>query len=341
MKAKDISILEAVAAETHLRQDANYGVLFGTYRGYLFYVGPGAQDNMFGVTTSVCQAVQPPERKTMLSGIKKNKNIAGCVVNGFCVSFSVSKALTGREKIKAKLLAALDDAAELLSGAGYVNCCQDTGTTAGLDVYMCAGVPCILSQGAFETRSRSAVLSEQARHLKKESMVSGVVGALLGSLIGMAAIVLIGQLGYISAISGFIMAACTVKGYELLGGKISRKGVIISVVIMAAMVYIGNRADWALSIVRQLSAEGYDLDLLTSFQSIPYWISEDMLDASSYYGNLAMVYAFTALGAFPTIKNGLSAVSPSVTAFYRLGSPEPVQTAAPSIDSDLDDGLDM
>ena len=60
--------------------------------------------------------------------------------------------------------------------------------------------------------------------------MGGVVGALIGSLLGAASIILLSQLGYVAAISGVIMAVCALKGYELLGGKLTKKGVIISAV---------------------------------------------------------------------------------------------------------------
>ena len=56
------------------------------------------------------------------------------------------------------------------------------------------------------------------------------------------------QLGYVAAISGAIMAVCALKGYELLGGKLTKKGVIISVVIMIVMTYVGDRVDWAITV---------------------------------------------------------------------------------------------
>ena len=47
---------------------------------------------------------------------------------------------------------------------------------------------------------------------KKENLALGILGAVIGSLIGGAAIVLIGQLGMISAISGVVLAFCALKG---------------------------------------------------------------------------------------------------------------------------------
>ena len=48
---------------------------------------------------------------------------------------------------------------------------------------------------------------------KRENVPAGIVGAFLGSLIGVACAVLIGQLGYVASISGLVMAVCALKGY--------------------------------------------------------------------------------------------------------------------------------
>lgn len=52
----------------------------------------------------------------------------------------------------------------------------------------------------------------------RDNVVAGAVGAFLGSLIGVACIVLVNQLGYVASICGLVMAVCCLKGYALLGG---------------------------------------------------------------------------------------------------------------------------
>lgn len=320
MTKKDVRAFEAVAGETGLKLDQRSGVLYGTYRGYLLAVCPGSQRGQFNIVTSVCAAGEAPDDNLLREQTRESKAcLAGCRAQGYYLTFLVKASMSYKKTLSEKIPAALEAACQILSAGGYVNCCQDTGSTADLDLYMCGGAAVILGQTAFTHRSQSAVQTQQAQFLKKENLVGGIVGAFLGSLLGMLSIVLVGQLGYVAALCGFVMAACTVKGYELLGGKLTKKGVILGVIFMVIMVYVGNRADWALSIVRQLSDEGYALDIFTSFQSIPYWLDMEMLDAASYYGNLAIIYVFTALGAFPTIKNSLSA-SPLDLGLYRLSA---------------------
>lgn len=135
---------------------------------------------------------------------------------------------------------------------------------------------------------------------KPENMLTGIVGALLGAAIGAGAIILLGQLGYIASISGFVLAVCTLKGYELLGGKLSTKGMIISLILMLVTPYIADRLDWAIVIAKEFSGEGITFG--QAFAAVPALIEEGAITKSDYMTNLLMLYGFTLLGAFSTFK---------------------------------------
>ena len=144
--------------------------------------------------------------------------------------------------------------------------------------------------------------------------MSGTVGALLGSLLGVVCIIILSQLGYVAAISGVIMAVCTLKGYELLGGKLSNKGIAIACVLMLVMTFVGDRLDWAIVVSRSLGT-----DFFTSFRAISYLMAEGAIDSGSYVGNLVLLYLFVLLGAVPTVIGTLRSRKQSAK-IYRLGS---------------------
>ena len=135
---------------------------------------------------------------------------------------------------------------------------------------------------------------------KKENIFTGIIGAVIGAVIGGASIVLLNQLGYVASICGLILAVCTIKGYELLGGKRSATGIIISIALMLITPYIADRISWALAIVRDL---GYDF--ATAFQNVHLVIEMAEMQAD-YFKDLGMVYLFTALGAFGTLRGLVS-----------------------------------
>lgn len=141
---------------------------------------------------------------------------------------------------------------------------------------------------------------ETQRKERRENVAAGVVGALLGTLLGVVCTVFIGQMGYIASISGLVMAVGALKGYELLGGRLSKKGAVISSLLILGMTYFAHRLSTAFSIDSELG-----LGIVRSFESISPMLRTGLLDGKVYWGNLAMLYLFTLLGAVPTIIGGL------------------------------------
>ena len=74
----------------------------------------------------------------------------------------------------------------------------------------------------------------------RDNVIAGTVGAFLGSLIGVACIVLVSKLGYVAAISGVVMVVCAIKGYAMLGGQFSKRGAVISGLMIIVMTYVGG-----------------------------------------------------------------------------------------------------
>lgn len=133
---------------------------------------------------------------------------------------------------------------------------------------------------------------------QRERVGLGILGAFVGTLIGAACIVLLGQFGYIASLSGVIMGICALKGYQILAKEISVKGIIVCAVLMIIMVYLSNWFSYALAV-----AEVYEADILTSFCAVPTLIGEGAIEKGMYFKDLIMLYIFTALGAVPAVRD--------------------------------------
>ena len=94
------------------------------------------------------------------------------------------------------------------------------------------------------------------------------------------------------------MGIATLAGYKKLGNKIDKKGIIFCIVIMIIMTYLAIRLDTAILIKRELPTT----DMFEVFKNMPTLVKYKMINASTYYGNMALTYLFTALGAFSSIK---------------------------------------
>lgn len=141
---------------------------------------------------------------------------------------------------------------------------------------------------------------EENKKTKHENVVAGTVGAVLGSLVGVLCTVVIGQMGYVASISGLVMAVGSLKGYELLAGRLSKKGAAISSVLVLVMTWLAHRLSWAVALMSVVDAGLFDC-----FRAIPALLEAGALESRTYWGDLAMLYLFTLVGAVPTILGGL------------------------------------
>ena len=150
------------------------------------------------------------------------------------------------------------------------------------------------------TVAQEAAPVQKAAAKKPENVVTGIVGALIGAAIGGASIVLLSQLGVVASLSGLLLAVCTLKGYELLGGQLSTKGIIISIVLVLITPYIADRIDWAIVIMNSYSDLGVTFG--EAFAAVDPLIAEGAIEKSDYLLNLLKIYGFAALGAFATLR---------------------------------------
>ena len=136
-----------------------------------------------------------------------------------------------------------------------------------------------------------------------ENVPLGLIGALLGAILGAASIILLSQLGYIASISGFILAFCTLKGYELLGKRMSKVGFAICCVLMLVTPFAANALDLLLQIYEMLKE--YGVTMADTVTYVVELITTDPEMLKAYLSDLGMVYLFTVIGAFIVVRNAL------------------------------------
>ena len=141
-----------------------------------------------------------------------------------------------------------------------------------------------------------AVVTQQ-----KERVFPGIIGALIGAVIGGASIILLSQLGYIASISGFLLAFCTLKGYQLLGKRMSITGAVICAVLMLVTPFVADWIDWGIVLLQ--SFPEYNLTLLDTILVLPEILAEDSALMGDYLKTLGMIYLFVLMGGFVTMKN--------------------------------------
>lgn len=211
------------------------------------------------------------------------------------------------EKLKGCLGEALSAFTAFLRQRGFTPCCSSCGKGGEVSNYrMMNAYFQLCEECEAGIRNNLAVVAQQEQQ-KRENIIGGVVGALLGSLGGVLCIVVLGQLGYVASLSGVVMAIGVLKGYEKLGGRLTKKGVIISVIIMLIMIYVGNQLDCAIMLYKLLAKGGgaYGLNIFECYRLVPTMVFEIYREElmGDYIINLIMIYVFLLLGAVPTIRN--------------------------------------
>ncbi|MGI6160602.1 MAG: hypothetical protein ACOYJD_01080 [Christensenellales bacterium] len=295
MSIRYLNNLTQLAANSGLSVDSQIGTLFGVRDGYSVLLTRLNNNYQFAISVAVCRDGELPDAKMLKTAVKDYKSLTGCIVQRYKATYIIKRGMS-KYKTNENVLQALNDLTRFLRENSFQNCCQGCAKTGAADAYNVSGADALLCPECFTASSDAIDLRAQEQSRKPENVVGGIVGAFLGSLIGVAVIVIIGQLGFVASLSGVVMGVCTVKGYELLGGRLSNKGIVISIVLMLLMIYVGNRVDWAL-----LIAATFEVGIIESFNAVPILYSEGYL--TGYIAELLMVYGFAALGAIPTIIN--------------------------------------
>ncbi len=134
----------------------------------------------------------------------------------------------------------------------------------------------------------------------KEFPITGAFGALIGSLLGVASIVIFSQMDRVAAISGLILAFCTLKGYELLGQKLSTKGIVICIIIMLLAPVLAYAVNLTIYVHNEFS-----IPIGDAIKLVMEIMTSGSFTISDFLQDNFLVYAFTALGAFGIVSNAI------------------------------------
>ena len=263
-----------------LHFNEEFCVAYGEKDGFTLRVsgldtGRGIEYGMVCISVGVAEngVKFEPDKQFRIMGVVQEKHTVRMTL----------KRYTRVEKIKGILQESLPAFLDMLRMEGFTNGCELCGEMKETGAAYVAGNAICLCDECYDKATQNAAAYTANEKNKKENLVGGVVGALIGSLLGAASIILLSQ-----------------KGYELLGGKLTKKGVIISGVIMIVMTYVGDRVDWAIMIAREL-----ETDVFYGYRLLPLLLSEEVIDMTSYVLELVLLYALLLVGAIPTIQNAM------------------------------------
>ena len=178
---------------------------------------------------------------------------------------------------------------------GCINCGDNDGEIDCYEVssyhhYLCTECVTEIEQ---EFKDKQIELNEIT-----SNPITGTIGAICGALLGVIAWVVLSSNNLFASLAGIAILFLTYKGYEMLGIRIDKKGFVISTLITAIMIFLGNHLACAWSIMDVAKAEGYSVGEILYLWKILR--SHNM--TITYFVKLIAGYAITFALGFKIIK---------------------------------------
>lgn len=130
--------------------------------------------------------------------------------------------------------------------------------------------------------------------------ILGVIGAFIGSLVGVAVWILLYQIGFIAGISGVVMTICALWCYEKLAGKQDKKGVIVTLIVIIIMGFAANFICYGIEIYKAFKEDG--ITIIDGIKYVPEFLKYDDIKRD-FIIDLLMGYAFCLFGSFQKLKS--------------------------------------
>lgn len=305
MKSKIMN--ELVSGSSLALCPTNPNVLQGVYNGYYTIIDSGlsSQDRIAKIYINVMVNAEQdqPLLQELAAAMKTNGIYGNAAFSKNTLIITLSHAVTAvKYAVMAREL--VDICTRFFYSHNMPTCCAVCGSadpsTALIQLeeeysFICNNCYMQLESSLIERKSQALQ--------KKSNIVLGIVGAFIGAIVGGALWVLVAQLGYISGIVGLAIAALTIYGFEKLGGRLTVPGVIISIIMIIATVYVAGNISFALDIKAMLK-EYYEMDysFATCYQMIPDVLALDSEILGGYVKDLLMGYIFTLIASVYTIR---------------------------------------
>lgn len=142
----------------------------------------------------------------------------------------------------------------------------------------------------------------QQEESRESNLFLGIIGAIGGSLVGVALWLVISLVGFIAGVAGFVMLKFALLGYQKLSGRLDRKGAFISLFVAAFMVFGANVLDFVIAICKAY------FQFEASFDTVRYVVmnfSSLMTELDMWNGfvlNLVIGYGLSIWSSFSLIR---------------------------------------
>lgn len=295
--------LREIASRLGFQFDEEASVIYGKQSQYLFVLMGTGNKNQLQIVFSV---KGKEEAGTVFEGgnplqdlSRQSSVIANVKIDQYRVTALLKSSMTKGKVIK-KLETALQEITQTLQENSYEQVCSQTGQAGEVGLYQLGNSVFLVNEDSYQLLKNNLQLELDSYDSQNEQLILGTVGAFLGSLLGGLVALLVARMGYVSVAAGLVLGVSTIKGYELLGKKLTKKGVVVSTIWMLLTVFLVNQIDLAIELMNYL---GIEFGL--AFQAVNEMIFSGEIP-DNYFLNLGLLAVFTLGGAWMSVASALS-----------------------------------
>ena len=226
-----------LATELGFQYDPETSSIYGENSGYFFLLRETDTKNVFTISLSVSRDDAEEAAAQLHQMVKDSSVLKSISLNQYVTTFTAKAGMTKAKTIE-NIRQALTEILQFLQTNGFYTVCGYSGEKGLVGLYQIDDSLFLMNEECFKELSTQLKIETDSYNSQKENVLIGTVGAFIGAIIGGAVALFIARMGYVSYIAGLVLGVCVVKGYELLGKKFSKKGAVISTVLMLLTIVL-------------------------------------------------------------------------------------------------------
>ena len=294
--------LYSIATDLGLQFDSEARVMYGEREGFLLVIEGTETKNVFNISFSAKQGSEGDlieDGESLWNELKaQSKAIHAISFNDYLTTIVVKGGMTKGKAVET-LWTAIQDIVDFLLNHQFVQVNAATGEQEPIGLYQIGDAIFLIDDTTFRAYQADVQDTVEAYEAREENFLLGIIGAVIGAIIGGAVAFFVARLGYVSVLAGIALGFCTIKGYEILGKKLTKKGVLVSAILMVLTVLLVNQLDYILFLMDEYS--------------LPFDVSWSLFNEETFKGNfpenyfleLGKLAVFTLGGAWISVQSAL------------------------------------
>ena len=315
------SALKRLAAENGMKMAK--GCAYGELGGFL--VSLFNENNFRSMYINYAAGANVPEeneKRARLDALLASAKAQGNVLSYNVLNDGVQMSFRANGKGMASLRALLPQLLGALAQEGFIGtaCCSRCGGAAD------GTEKIVLQNGRAQLMHEACItaLADEQREAVQQQSHSGnnywmgLLGAVLGTLVGLIPWVLLARAGYFASIAGFLIGLCAKKGYELFRGKLGRPKLVVLIVCSVLGVVLAQYVDVWIQVAIELDGYFFSFGELTSITTQLILTEPEVLTPFLINLALGLVFALAGLwGVFAQTKQEVDMASGKMTVLDR------------------------